>query len=288
MRRYQVEALPLGKEAVGRALTDAGLAAGELGLFAVCSCTGYATPGLDILLARDLGMAPDVQRLFVGHMGCYAALPGLGTAADFVVARGRPGAAALRRADQPAPAAAGAARGHPADRLARALLGRGGRRRAHSRRPNAPGGVRGARGRRGHRHLHGRPHDLGGHRPRLPDGAVTAGAGTCSRCTSARLVDDLLGRHGLADRRRGRLGGAPGRPQDPRRGAGAARARRRRRWPRPGRCSPRTGTAPRRPSCWCWTRCAAARRRRAASCMLAFGPGLTLYGTLLEATTVAA
>jgi predicted naringenin-chalcone synthase len=90
MRRYQVEALPLGKEAAGRALADAGLTADQLGLFAVCSCTGYATPGLDILLARDLGMAADVRRLFVGHMGCYAALPGLGTATDFVLAQGRP------------------------------------------------------------------------------------------------------------------------------------------------------------------------------------------------------
>ncbi|MEV0606611.1 type III polyketide synthase [Polymorphospora rubra] len=90
MARYLVEALPLGKEAVGRALTDAGVAADDLGLFAVCSCTGYATPGLDILLARDLGMAADTQRLFVGHMGCYAALPGLGTVGDFVAARGRP------------------------------------------------------------------------------------------------------------------------------------------------------------------------------------------------------
>ncbi|BCJ53676.1 hypothetical protein Asp14428_51510 [Actinoplanes sp. NBRC 14428] len=89
MRRYQVEAVPLGKEAVGRALTDAGVAADELGLLAVCSCTGYATPGLDILLARDMGMSPRLQRLFVGHMGCYAALPGLGTVADFVAARGR-------------------------------------------------------------------------------------------------------------------------------------------------------------------------------------------------------
>ncbi|MEV0001293.1 type III polyketide synthase [Micromonospora sp. NPDC050980] len=90
MRRYQVEALPLGKEAVGRALTAAGLDASDIGLFVVCSCTGYATPGLDILLARDLGMAPDTQRMFVGHMGCYAALPGLGAASDFVTARGRP------------------------------------------------------------------------------------------------------------------------------------------------------------------------------------------------------
>ena len=90
MRRYQVEAMPLGKSAVSRALADAGVAAGDLGLFAVCSCTGYATPGLDILLARDLGMSPSVQRLVVGHMGCYAALPGLGTVSDYVVARGRP------------------------------------------------------------------------------------------------------------------------------------------------------------------------------------------------------
>lgn len=90
MRRYQVEAMPLGKEAVARALTGSGVPADGIGLFAVCSCTGYATPGLDILLARDMGMSPGVQRLFVGHMGCYAALPGLGAVADFVVARGRP------------------------------------------------------------------------------------------------------------------------------------------------------------------------------------------------------
>jgi predicted naringenin-chalcone synthase len=90
MHRYLTEALPLGKDAVTAALDAAGLAPAEVGLFVVCSCTGYVTPGLDILLARDLGMAPDTQRLFIGHMGCYAALPGLGAAADFVAARGRP------------------------------------------------------------------------------------------------------------------------------------------------------------------------------------------------------
>jgi len=90
MRRYLVEAMPLGRTAVRRALADAGIDAAEIGLFVVCSCTGYATPGLDILLARDLRMAPDTQRMFVGHMGCYAALPGLGAASDFVAVRGRP------------------------------------------------------------------------------------------------------------------------------------------------------------------------------------------------------
>ena len=87
MRRYLAEALPLGKAAVGDALAAAGLPAADVGLFAVCSCTGYVTPGLDILLARDLGLAADTQRLFIGHMGCYAALPGLGVASDFVRAR---------------------------------------------------------------------------------------------------------------------------------------------------------------------------------------------------------
>jgi predicted naringenin-chalcone synthase len=90
MRRYLTEAMPLGKDAVGRALAEAGVAPGDVGLFVVCSCTGYVTPGLDILLARDLGMAPSTQRVFIGHMGCYAALPGLGAAADFVTARRLP------------------------------------------------------------------------------------------------------------------------------------------------------------------------------------------------------
>ena len=90
MERFAQEALPLGSEAVGKALADAGLAPSDVGMLTVVSCTGYATPGLDILLARDLGMNQDVQRLHVGHMGCYAALPGLGAVSDFVAARGRP------------------------------------------------------------------------------------------------------------------------------------------------------------------------------------------------------
>lgn len=92
MRRFVQEATPLGKEAVSGALAAAGVAAADVGLFVVASCTGYATPGLDITLARDLSMDASTQRLAVGHMGCYAALPALGAAADYVIARGRPAA----------------------------------------------------------------------------------------------------------------------------------------------------------------------------------------------------
>ena len=90
MERYVQEALPLGKQAVAGALDAAGLAPGDVGLFAVATCTGYATPGLDIRLAADLGMPPGLERLFVGHMGCYAAIPGLAAVSDFVAARARP------------------------------------------------------------------------------------------------------------------------------------------------------------------------------------------------------
>jgi alkylresorcinol/alkylpyrone synthase len=90
MRRFVTEAMPLAHKAVQDALSDAAVNAADVGLLTVVSCTGYATPGLDILLARDLGMSEDVQRLHIGHMGCYAAIPGLGAASDYVIARGRP------------------------------------------------------------------------------------------------------------------------------------------------------------------------------------------------------
>lgn len=87
MARFMHEAMPLGKSALAGALDDAGLRAEDIDDLVVVSCTGYATPGLDILLARDLGFRPDVQRVHIGHMGCYAAIPALATAADTVAAR---------------------------------------------------------------------------------------------------------------------------------------------------------------------------------------------------------
>jgi predicted naringenin-chalcone synthase len=90
MRRYVTEAHPLGRDAVTSALSSAGLDPADVGLFIVVSCTGYATPGLDITLASELGMPNTTQRLVIGHMGCYAALPALSAATDYVRARGRP------------------------------------------------------------------------------------------------------------------------------------------------------------------------------------------------------
>ncbi|WP_370591437.1 type III polyketide synthase [Saccharopolyspora montiporae] len=89
MHRYAQVAPELGARAVAAALDDAAIPADEAGMFAVATCTGYATPGVDIRIAAELGMRDDVQRLLIGHMGCYAAVPALGGGADFVIARGR-------------------------------------------------------------------------------------------------------------------------------------------------------------------------------------------------------
>lgn len=148
MSRYTEAALPLGKGAVTGALDAAGVRPEEIGLFVVASCTGYTTPGLDILLAQDLGLAPGAQRLFVGHMGCYAALPALSAAGDFVRVHGRP--AAVLCAELPSlhlqPRAAGRAdlsqvTAHAlfADAAAAAVLTPGGP-AAESSGPGAPGG----------------------------------------------------------------------------------------------------------------------------------------------------
>ena len=90
MRRFLDDALPLAKEAVGSALAAANVIPEEVGLLATVSCTGYANPGLDVHVAKDLGMRAALRRLAVGHMGCYAAVPGLAVATDYVIAQRQP------------------------------------------------------------------------------------------------------------------------------------------------------------------------------------------------------
>lgn len=91
MGRFVDLAVPLACDAVTVCLDAAGLAAHDIDLFTVVSCTGYATPGVDLMVARELGMSPSLQRLHVGHMGCYAAIPALASVSDAASARGKVG-----------------------------------------------------------------------------------------------------------------------------------------------------------------------------------------------------
>ena len=50
----------------------------------LASCTGFVAPGIDQIIARRLGLAPSVERLLVGFMGCYAAVAALRSARHIV------------------------------------------------------------------------------------------------------------------------------------------------------------------------------------------------------------
>ena len=72
----------------GRALTDALAAAhrapDSVDMLGVTTVTGYATPGLDLLLAREHGLRTNLDRAHFNCIGCHAAIPLLRIAAHHV------------------------------------------------------------------------------------------------------------------------------------------------------------------------------------------------------------
>ena len=79
MTVYAREAPELALEAIAQ-LGDLG----GITHMVVASCTGFTAPGLDQVIARRLGLAPTVERVVVGFMGCYAGVTALRTAAHLV------------------------------------------------------------------------------------------------------------------------------------------------------------------------------------------------------------
>jgi predicted naringenin-chalcone synthase len=84
---YIIEATKLFVEA-GRKALDAcpGISAADITHVVTVSCTGFYAPGPDYMLVRELGLSPTTQRYHLGFMGCYAAMPALRTAKQFVEA----------------------------------------------------------------------------------------------------------------------------------------------------------------------------------------------------------
>lgn len=88
-------ALLLGGHALEGALSASGTAASSVDMIGVTTVTGYATPGLDLLLARAHGLRRDVARAHFNCIGCHAAIPLLKVVADHVRARPDQRAAAV-------------------------------------------------------------------------------------------------------------------------------------------------------------------------------------------------
>lgn len=89
MAAWEENVLAMSRRTVGGVLQDAG--ANDLrervGTFVMASCTGYAGPTPDILLAKEFELRQDLRRTFIGHMGCNAAFNVLKTAFDALAAR---------------------------------------------------------------------------------------------------------------------------------------------------------------------------------------------------------
>jgi len=84
---YITEATKLFVEAGRRALAACpDIHAADVTHVVTVSCTGFYAPGPDYMLVRELGLSPATQRYHLGFMGCYASMPALRTARQFVQA----------------------------------------------------------------------------------------------------------------------------------------------------------------------------------------------------------
>ncbi len=77
MAEFQRLAPPLAIAACRNALREAGVDAKQITHLVTVTCTGFVAPGLDVELFGQLGLNPGVQRVFVGYMGCHAAVNGI-------------------------------------------------------------------------------------------------------------------------------------------------------------------------------------------------------------------
>lgn len=90
---YERESVPLARQAAERALADSGTNPSDITHLIAVSCTGQFLPGLDVALAKGLGMRPDVRRIPLTFLGCAAGLTGIRLARDIV--EGEPTAVVL-------------------------------------------------------------------------------------------------------------------------------------------------------------------------------------------------
>lgn len=77
MARYNLEIGPLALAACRLALERAQVDDTEITHLVTASCTGFAAPGFDLALIKNLPLLPHCQRTHVGFMGCHGALNAL-------------------------------------------------------------------------------------------------------------------------------------------------------------------------------------------------------------------
>ena len=77
MAMYAEHAPKLAVPAAANAIADSGLSPKSITHLVTVSCTGFASPGFDFAVIRELGLRPTTERIHVGFMGCHGAINGL-------------------------------------------------------------------------------------------------------------------------------------------------------------------------------------------------------------------
>ena len=86
MEQFRQLAPPLAIAACEKALEGSAQPAAEITHLIVVTCTGFAAPGVDFELIRQLGLSRSVKRVQIGFMGCHAALNALMVASALATA----------------------------------------------------------------------------------------------------------------------------------------------------------------------------------------------------------
>jgi alkylresorcinol/alkylpyrone synthase len=84
--RFREGSIEIGRQAIQRALDQAGCTARDIDFLATTTCTGRLCPSLDAYFVREFRMKETVQRVHVGDMGCASAIIALQQAYNHLVA----------------------------------------------------------------------------------------------------------------------------------------------------------------------------------------------------------
>ena len=80
MRLYDLYAADLAIQSANEAIKAADCDPSEITHLVTVSCTGFASPGVDVKMMKTLGLPATTQRINIGFMGCHGAVNGIRTA----------------------------------------------------------------------------------------------------------------------------------------------------------------------------------------------------------------
>jgi alkylresorcinol/alkylpyrone synthase len=84
---FRIEAPKLAKQALARAMRQAGTEPDQIDALLICTCTGYLCPGVTSYVAEGLGLRPDTYLQDLVGLGCGAAIPTLRSVSHVLAAR---------------------------------------------------------------------------------------------------------------------------------------------------------------------------------------------------------